>query len=293
MVSELSFGKKATTRLMLYIFLVVFVLFYSYFVRGALVFAATPMWSGNFSSVSPSLSSFNITWNETAANVSTVFIEGNWTGIRNYTASLIDGNSKIGVWNYYSTLPAGTFYWKSYASNTQNFWNTTPKWTFTVISSTSPLTNEVTFYPGWNALSLTVQTVTSVSPDNCNAGSAFFYAYNAQTKNWDSYSVTQLVGGRGYWFYSTNSLQCDVTFNGQGSISASDLAPLKAGYNLVGTKTSAPYSFASTQGSCNINSNPIYWDSQNQRFVTSVNLNGNLEANRAYWVNVSSDCSFV
>jgi len=92
-----------------------------------------PKWSNNQSSIpstysSSTLSVFNITWTDDIA-VDKAFIESNFSGSpTNYTMALLTGN----VYNYNNTLPAGTFYWKSYANDTSNNWNTSDTWYFTV-----------------------------------------------------------------------------------------------------------------------------------------------------------------
>jgi hypothetical protein len=80
---------------------------------------------------------FNITWNDTLGyNIDTVLFESNFSGTpTNYTMSLIDpyinATEKKGVYNFNATLPAGTFYWKSYANASDGVWNFTPTYYFT------------------------------------------------------------------------------------------------------------------------------------------------------------------
>lgn len=99
---------------------------------------AYPVWSENNSSVpsiySPTnLSEFNIIWKN---NVSTILLEQDWTNSNgeNITISNISEN----IYKYSVILPAGNYYWKSYANDTNNSWNSTLSWTFT-ISPASPL----------------------------------------------------------------------------------------------------------------------------------------------------------
>ncbi|MBI4009700.1 MAG: hypothetical protein HY361_00700, partial [Candidatus Aenigmarchaeota archaeon] len=62
-------------------------------------------------------SHFNITWTDDVG-ISKVFLESNYTGTaRNYTMNRIPSTN---VYNYNETLPAGGFYWKSYANDTAN-----------------------------------------------------------------------------------------------------------------------------------------------------------------------------
>jgi hypothetical protein len=94
-------------------------------------------WSNNQSSTPSTYSSainsaFNITWTANQT-LDTVLIEGNWNGTAvNYTAV----NFGNGIYNHNSTLPAGTFYWKSYANDTLGNWNSTDTWHFTINSIT-------------------------------------------------------------------------------------------------------------------------------------------------------------
>lgn len=77
---------------------------------------------------------FNITWTDDA-DVSIVYFESNYSGTpRNYTMNKITGN----IYNYSAILPGGTWYWKSYANDTANAWNSTPQWNFTITPDTTP-----------------------------------------------------------------------------------------------------------------------------------------------------------
>ncbi len=91
-----------------------------------------PGWSNNQSSYpsqySPSLSIFNITWQD-SFQFNTSLIEINYTGSPiNYTMVNLGSN----VYSYNVTLPAGSFYWKSYGNDTANNWNATDTWYFTI-----------------------------------------------------------------------------------------------------------------------------------------------------------------
>jgi len=97
-----------------------------------------PYWSSNISSFpsaySPSQPSFfNITWNS-SHGISAVYIEGNWSGQKNHTMQNANG-----TYRYNETLPAGSFYWKSYANTTNNAWNSTPSFYFSIAKAASPL----------------------------------------------------------------------------------------------------------------------------------------------------------
>jgi len=93
-----------------------------------------PTWSNNQTNIvtiySPTtLSYLNITWTDNV-EIDKVFIEGNWSGSsRNYTML---NHSEVDVYSYNETLPAGTFYWKSYANDTSDNWNVSDIWYFTI-----------------------------------------------------------------------------------------------------------------------------------------------------------------
>lgn len=82
---------------------------------------------------------FNTTWNTSNTsliNISWVYIEGNWSGSKaNYTMS----NATYGndIFNYSEILPAGHFYWKSWANTSEDGWNVTDTWLFTIAQNTS------------------------------------------------------------------------------------------------------------------------------------------------------------
>jgi len=72
-------------------------------------------------------SEFNITWTDNIG-ISKVLTEMNYSGINNYSMTNSYGGNK---YNYSIILPAGTFYWKSYANDTSNNWNSSTMSTFT------------------------------------------------------------------------------------------------------------------------------------------------------------------
>ena len=104
-----------------------------------------PYWSTNqtsivttYSPATPSL--FNITWADDYG-VSAVLLESNYSGTAvNYTMNRISGTATNGVYHYNATLPAGTFYWKSWANDTANQQNSSDSWTFTIAQATPTIT---------------------------------------------------------------------------------------------------------------------------------------------------------
>lgn len=90
-----------------------------------------PQWSSpntntptTYSESTPSL--FNITW---TGSPSSVLLESNYTGTaQNYSMYVISSS----VYGYDATLPAGTFYWKSYANDSAGNMNVSSTQTFTI-----------------------------------------------------------------------------------------------------------------------------------------------------------------
>jgi hypothetical protein len=95
-----------------------------------------PQWSSPNTNTpttySPStLSLFNITW---TGSPSSVLFESNYTGTpQNYSMYVISGN----VYGYNATLPAGSFYWKSYANDSAGNTNVSSTQTFTINKATT------------------------------------------------------------------------------------------------------------------------------------------------------------
>ncbi|MBD3248777.1 hypothetical protein GF336_01915 [Candidatus Woesearchaeota archaeon] len=94
-----------------------------------------PKWSNNqsdipqiYSPTTPSI--FNITWQDNI-NVTLVYLESNHSGIQNYSMNLISGTAQNGTYNYSAIIPAGTFYWRSYARDASN-WNSSDTFTFSI-----------------------------------------------------------------------------------------------------------------------------------------------------------------
>jgi parallel beta-helix repeat protein len=105
-----------------------------------------PRWSDNSTFITyGDLSFFNITWDDSPGySIDTVLFESNFSGTpTNYTMTLIDPyineTERKGVYSFSDTLPAGTFYWKSYAQASDGTWNSTDTWYFTTTSPTTTL----------------------------------------------------------------------------------------------------------------------------------------------------------
>ncbi len=106
-----------------------------------------PQWSLNQSSYPlaynpATLSTFNITWAESTA-ISTVLFESNFSG-GPQTYAMTNATYGGSIYTYSVILPAGTFYWKSYANDSLNNSNTSDTWYFTVGKGANPLILTIT-----------------------------------------------------------------------------------------------------------------------------------------------------
>jgi hypothetical protein len=174
-----------------------------------------------------------------------------------------------------------TLGWQIYANDSANNWNFTPIQTFTV--ETLPSTT-LTFYKGWNLISIPNKAIINVTDDPCNISSRKFYYYNATKKAYEAFSLQQLVSGKGYWIYSPSTQTCKVNVTATGLANISDIS-LKSGYNLIG----APYDSVSiTSLSCptgtTITDGPYYWDATTQKWIGPVS---ELMPGRGYWLRCS------
>jgi hypothetical protein len=120
-----------------------------------------PTWSDNESST-PSeynpniLSVFNITWTDDHDTNGYYFSwqEMNYSGMNNYTTTRLVGTNKS---HYEVVLSAGTFYWKQYANDTANAWNSTPQFNFTINRNSS---TQVSIAFSGNPVTYPTQTTT-------------------------------------------------------------------------------------------------------------------------------------
>ncbi len=100
-----------------------------------------PRWSMNASSLPSfyapsSISTFNVTWNDTFG-ISVVLLEGNFSGnASNYTMQATGNNS----YALYIYLPAGALYWRSHSNDTRGNFNSTDIWAFSIQKSASNIT---------------------------------------------------------------------------------------------------------------------------------------------------------
>jgi PGF-pre-PGF domain-containing protein len=176
-----------------------------------IVDTTSPTWFTNQTNVSltPNYSStnysqFNITWNDTNGSISTVFLEINLSTPANFTMS----NSTYGgsIYSRSIVLPAGTYYWKSYANDSLNNWNTSANWTFTIGNGTNPVylylnnstnQNNTYYYP---------QTINATATST--AGTVFLYRNNSYLVNgtiWTTNESTYILLGNNTYPFKANA----------------------------------------------------------------------------------------
>ncbi len=162
-----------------------------------------PNWSNNATSVvttysSTTESSFNITWTDDTS-ISTVYFESNYSGAAtNYSMN----NINAFIYNYSTILPAGTYYWKSYANDSANQWNVTDEWHFTIaqntencdveFNATSPITYPTLFNVSTNCTSDFIlyrngSIISNNSEQFLSAGSYNFTVLRTDQSNYSNY----------------------------------------------------------------------------------------------------------
>ncbi|MFA6461944.1 MAG: LamG-like jellyroll fold domain-containing protein [Candidatus Woesearchaeota archaeon] len=164
-----------------------------------------PYWSGNISNIpttysSSTYSNFNITWTDDT-NISIVYLESNYSGsATNYTLSRSSGNTTNGTYNYSAILPAGNFYWKSLANDSNNQWNSTPQYEFILaqnngncdveFNQSSPLSYPVSFTPFTNCTSdfSLYQNGTTISNNSVQSLAAGSYNFTVVRTDQVNYS---------------------------------------------------------------------------------------------------------
>ncbi|MFH1473806.1 MAG: PGF-pre-PGF domain-containing protein [Candidatus Aenigmatarchaeota archaeon] len=104
-----------------------------------MVDSIAPTWSNqsynttpNYSSSTPSY--FNISWSD-ANGISKVILVGNWSGGQEYEMNNLGGD----VYGFNITLPAGIYYWLSYANDSSNYTNTSNGWAFIIGQASNPV----------------------------------------------------------------------------------------------------------------------------------------------------------
>jgi hypothetical protein len=200
---------------------------------------AVPSWLDNSTAIPAvydynTLSIFNITWNDTeGVSIDTVFIESNFSGVAtNYTMTLIDAyinaTENKGVYNFNLTLPAGSFYWKSYANNSLGEWTASDTWYFAIDKATPALT--LTASPSWSVLYPKETTVTG-SESNLGDDDLTYNLYRNDALVSNPDVATLAVGSYSYIYnstsgqnYTANSVSNTLTVNPLNSCAVLDTA---------------------------------------------------------------------
>ncbi|MEM2956303.1 MAG: hypothetical protein QW041_01885 [Candidatus Pacearchaeota archaeon] len=165
------------------------------------IYDNNPYWSNNQTSIvttySPTtFSLFNITWQDDIG-IDKVYLESNYSGNTiNYTMNIISGTATNGVYHYNATLPAGTFYWKSWANDTSNQGNSSASWTFTINQATPTLN----YYLNGLTQNLTVQYPQQINASATNVGGTLaIYRDGTLITNGANYTL-----GVGYYRFDYN-----------------------------------------------------------------------------------------
>ncbi|MBW2982219.1 hypothetical protein KY343_05040 [Candidatus Woesearchaeota archaeon] len=160
-----------------------------------------PYWSNNQSNIAAAYSPitqsyFNITWQDDHG-ISNVWFESNYSGApANYSMNLINGNSTNGTYNYSSILPAGTHYWRSHANDTNNQFNQTDNWTFTI--NKAGTTVNLSLNGVENNLTITYpQTITAVYSTNILTAAMYRNGSDVSLEN-----NTPITLAAGYYNYT-------------------------------------------------------------------------------------------
>ena len=157
-----------------------------------------PTWSNNQSSIvstyNPSTPSyFNITWQDDNS-ISTAWFESNYSSNpNNYSMNEIATD----VYNYSAILPAGSYYWKSYANDSAGQWNNSDSWIFTIAKATPSCTLSVSLSP----VSYGIETMANCSCTNPEA-SAKLWRNESDVTSENGTLVTLPAGN---WYYICNS----------------------------------------------------------------------------------------
>lgn len=112
----------------------------NYSTRWFTIASNPPQWSSMGHSVPSSYSNytasfFNVTWNS-ANSIASVLFESNFSGVaRNYSMQDVGE----GVYGFNAIIPAGSFYWKSYANDSSGNVNSTSIRTFSINKSGNPI----------------------------------------------------------------------------------------------------------------------------------------------------------
>ena len=224
-----------------------------YFTKGACLNishadSSPPVWSGNSTSVASGTQylpgrqyQFNVSWDDPDTGVSTVLIEQNFSGGSPTNVTVTTNDSDVYYFDV-SDLAAGTYVWRGFANNTDDYWNVTNGgiyWSYTVDKNTSTQ----------DLMNLTLGVGTSGSESNYQ----------------DMYPVTTNATG---WYSSVLGNQ-DITFTlyrndtGIGSSNPqNDIVQFGTGFYVYTYNTSGNENYTSSSKQLNLtiqqnDTNPI------------------------------------
>lgn len=153
---------------------------------------------------------------------------------------------------------------------------------------------QVTLNPGWNAVGLQAQQVTSLTPGAGIAGLATFNGTGYTTGNFDAATINQAPdrARRGFWVFNNGAGQTSFTYSGNDD-GQGNFVNLVQGYNLVSFCTATDIPGNQITASVNGTTVPLgsvvlpqftEIQANNQYVTVDVQAGGSVKPNRAYWV---------
>jgi|GEM_PF-4805567 len=265
-----------------------------------------PLWSVNMTSIpnnysTTNSSKFNITWADLETGVSTVLIEGNWSGsAHNYTpASFFGGN----ISNYSEILPAGIFYWRSYANDTVGHQNVSDIFYFRIYNASNIvdlMLNNGTAYTNRNIAIThgTQTTATSVS----TGGSATLYrnesaATNPEIKTLAAGVHAYKANATGNGNYTDNATGVTYYVTAAQEVTTCSISTSPSGSTTFGTPTTVSCSCTNLEKTAYLYRNDTNASSENGVSLTlpggQWNYTCNVTSSQNYTANTTSSAYTV
>jgi len=146
---------------------------------------------------SPTLSFFNVTWQDNSG-INTVLFESNFSGQAvNYSMYNLGG----GVYSFNATMPAGTFYWKSYANDSYGNLNASQLQTFTISQN-----NTYTITLNFNSNPVTYPLSTTATGSGCPSELSCQLFNNVTGLLTNPYTTTHSAGYFNYTYNTTGNI---------------------------------------------------------------------------------------
>jgi hypothetical protein len=175
--------------------------------------SAPPKWSGNSSltpaTYSPTFNSqFNVTWTD-SSGISNVTFELDISGAPvNYSSTLQNGNA----YSFVTVVPAGTFHWKSYATDIFGNQNVTDNYAFTVGQAANPVD---LFINNQRNQNVTIAYGTqSNATGTSNVGTVALFRDEATASNPDVTTLAANTAGYAYKVNTTGNANYSANFTG-------------------------------------------------------------------------------